>query len=564
MMLPPLDAWIISRRLAGEPINGELAVVSPEFKPLVERLEATPLEGRQNAFDCFLAGQSDRDDIVLALANVDPMGPAPPIGTVSSGSDWPALRLGALPPVDPFPVDVLPDQAARLVIEGANAIGCPRDFLGVPLLTVAGAGIGRSVSLLLKDGYFVGATAYMGCVGPPSDGKTPALKAVAAAIRAIDDRLAAQHTAAMDKWRADQLGPDGKPIKAKPPPPPKPERIEIDDATMEVIPIILADNPRGLIMIRDELTAFVLGLNQYKHGKGNDRSNALKIWSGDRIVKDRVGHEDKEPVRCPHPSMSIVGGLVPDMLGELTDLKGRADGFIDRFLLVYPDTLPVADWSDHGVPDDVADDWCSLVDRLWMRSLDFKNGQLVPHVAYFTSNGRARWEEHYNAHSAEMNDEAFDPSLRGPWGKLREYAGRLTLILTLLHHAADPLADPLTVPKISLVYVDDAWKLITYFKSHIRRIQAVIAGGPGTSGTRAVKAIVDWIRAGRLLTFTESEFKQARCWVEHEALAEALTYLTERNAIRLRHTTHAAPKGGRPPSPAYDVNPSLRGVTLNP
>ena len=30
-----------------------------------------------------------------------------------------------------------------------------------------------------------------------------------------------------------------------------------------------------------------------------------------------------------------------------------------------------------------------------------------------------------------------------PVGKLREYAGRLTLILTLMHHAADPTADPL-------------------------------------------------------------------------------------------------------------------------
>ena len=34
--------------------------------------------------------------------------------------------------------------------------------------------------------------------------------------------------------------------------PPRPRRIDVDDITMESIPLILADNPRGLIMVRDE------------------------------------------------------------------------------------------------------------------------------------------------------------------------------------------------------------------------------------------------------------------------------------------------------------------------
>src|SRR5262249_6061714 len=140
-------------------------------------------------------------------------------------------------------------------------------------------------------GYFVGATLYIANIGPPSDGKTPAQKAGAAPVRAIDDELAAEHAAAMAKWKVDRIGPNGKPLK-NPPPAPKPRRIEIDDFTMEVLPHILEDNPRGLIAIRDELTAFVRGMNQYKLGKGNDRSNALKIWSGDRITKDRVNHEN--------------------------------------------------------------------------------------------------------------------------------------------------------------------------------------------------------------------------------------------------------------------------------
>ncbi len=560
MTLPSYDAWVLAKILCGQPVNGELAAMTSPWEPVAGRLAALPEADRQGVWQGFLLAQADPDATIRAVADADPIGPPPPAGEAPSGNDWPPPRLDALPPVESFPVNVLPCAADRLVREGADAIGCRWDFLGVPMLAVVAGTIGRSVSLLLKDGYFTGATIFAGCVGPPSDGKTPALKIVAGAVRAIDDLLAVEHAQALELWKqaAAELA---KGIK--PPPPPKPRRIDIDDATMETLPMLLADNPRGLIMIRDELTAFVLGMNQYKGGKGNDRSNALKIWSGDRIVKDRVGHENNTPIRCAHPSLSIIGGLTPDLLGELADPRGRADGFVDRFLLVYPDPLPVAGWSDLGVPEDVVADWHSLIARLWMRPLDVKDGRTVPHTMFFTPEGKARWEERYNAHVAEMNAEDFPPSLRGPWGKLREYAGRLTRDVALMHHAADPTADPVMVPEVTPRRVDEAWKLIAYFKSHARRIHAIIACGPDTGETRAVKAIVDWIRSGRLLAFTESEIKQARRWINDEDLANALSYLTGRHAIRPLQSMQTSPRGGRPRSPFYEVNPTLL-VTINP
>jgi hypothetical protein len=170
-----------------------------------------------------------------------------------------------LPPVDPFPLDVLPEPAARLVTEGAEAIGCPRDFLELPILAVAGGTIGRSASLMLEPGYFAGATMFVGTVGPPSEGKTPAWKAVADPVRAMDDELAAEHARAMERWKHENAG---APRGTKPPPPPKPRRIDVDDATMEVLPAILADDPRGLIMIRDGPSAFIPGMNPFKEGRG--------------------------------------------------------------------------------------------------------------------------------------------------------------------------------------------------------------------------------------------------------------------------------------------------------
>ena len=80
------------------------------------------------------------------------------------------------------------------------------------------------------------------------------------------------------------------------------------------------------------------------------------------------------------------------MLGRADSTpRGRADGFIDRFLLAYPDPLPVADWSDRGIPDDVSRRLVFLdrpaVDR--DRSNLQERPQSVPHVAYFTPEGKA-------------------------------------------------------------------------------------------------------------------------------------------------------------------------------
>jgi hypothetical protein len=189
--------------------------------------------------------------------------------------------------------------------------------------------------------------------------------------------------------------------------------------------------------------------------------------------------------------------------------------------------------------------------------MNFKEGRGVPHVAFFTHEAKAEWMRHFNAHASEMNGSHFPPSLRGPWGKLREYAGRLTLILACLDNAADPTANPNAVPVVDPRTVRNAWRLVSYFKSHARRVYSAIGFGSGVGGGSVVKAIVAWVRDGRRSEFSERDIKQARRWIEEAELADALNYLVMRNAIRPREAPAAGRGAGRPASPIYDVNPAL-------
>jgi hypothetical protein len=383
------------------------------------------------------------------------------------------------------------------------------------------------------------------------------LKGAASAVRRIDKALALDYSQAAARWKEDADRAAQEKKGSKPGPPPRPRRIDIDDITMEALPLILADNSRGLVMIRDELTALLMGMNQFKGGKGNDRAVCLKIWSGDAIKKDRVGHEANVPIRCPHPSLSIVGGLTPDMLGSILDPQGRADGFIDRFLFTYPDPMPVAEWSDRGIPEETVDDWCVVIARIWQRPMNVKEGDSVPHVAHFSPEGKATWEDLYNVHAEEMNAGDLPPNLRGTWGKFREYAGRFALILACLEQAADPTADPFEVPSVGPRIVENAWRLVDYFKSHARRVHATISANPESAANPVAKAIVEWLRSGSRSAFSERDIKQARRWIEPEQLTEALACLKEQKAIRPFEVPESKPKGGRPSSPVYEVNPAL-------
>ncbi|AMV38782.1 DUF3987 domain-containing protein [Planctomyces sp. SH-PL62] len=546
-------AWLLRRLLSDQPINGELAALAEPWKTIGEHLAELPIDGRGAAWELLSAALPGREAVVAALMNVDPMGDQPPPEPAAADS-WGPLRIGETPAVEDFPLDMLPPPARHLAEEASRSIGCPVDFAAGATLAVAAGAIGRSVSLLLKPGYFASSSLFVAVIGKASSGKSPAVECVASPIYAIDRELTAEHAAAELRWKreCEALGP--KPKASELPPRPRPRRVDIDNLTLEKLPGLLSDNPRGLLMVRDELSALMGSFGQFKGGRGTDKEDILSAWSGKRIIKDRVGDDNGVPLRSPHPCLSIVGGTVPASLPGFVDPSRPGDGFIERFLFIYPDPFGVPEDEDEdGVSEAATAEWAALVGRLWDRPM---NGE-HPHVAVLTPDARKARKRLRTTHAREMNHPGFNPSLEAAWGKLSAYADRLALVLGLMEHASDPTADPLAVPDIAERHVENAWRLTAYFKSHARRVRS--GSDPTGAGPHAaeVNAIIEWLRDGRRTTFTERDVRRARPWITAESLVKALTNLAKTNAIR----SQVAPQGpagpGRPSSPAYSVNPDL-------
>jgi putative DNA primase/helicase len=304
-----------------------------------------------------------------------------------------------LPEDPPFPTDALPEVARRFVEEGAEAIGCAPDLLALPALAVLSAGIGASRVVEIKRSWREGATLFLAVVASPGEKKTPAANA---ARRPVLKRQAEkrqefktkreEHGRQMREWKAHCR--DARSAgETEPPPPPEPtmERTYADDTTVESLVGILEDNPRGVLIYKDELTGWVRSHDQYRAaGKGADRQHWLSVWSNQAIVVDRKSRQG-DPTYVERPWVSLVGGIQPAMLSELGG--SMEDGLLDRFLFCYPKHSHT-DLSEVEIGADTEAQYATLYDKLTsLLMVKDESGQEAPNVVPMSGEGRSLFKK---------------------------------------------------------------------------------------------------------------------------------------------------------------------------
>lgn len=399
---------------------------------------------------------------------------------LSAYEDWRAgseepIRWPDAVDVEPFPVEVLPKPMRLFVEEAAQAIHCPIDFLAVPLLVLAGVAIGTARCIEVKPGWREYARLWAAIVALPGDKKSPALKADFEPFRRRQQHLQQQYEDARKAWQ--ELDKDAK----KGAPEPRMAQAFTTDATLEALADVLDVNPRGVLFWRDELAGWARSFNQYKQGKGSDRQNWLSLWSGEPIVVNRRGRKSALPL--DNPFVGVAGAIQPEILGELSDERGRQDGFIHRLLFTYPPHMP-RKWTTSGLSVETSDAYVDAFARLWDHTQLPTPG--TP-VLTFTTEGREEWVDWITSHYEEQEAPTFPVHLLGPWSKMEGYAARLALIIHVLRYVCKETTSP-HVDQFSMASAAD---LITYFKSHARRVYDELHTTPEDA---QVASALTWIR----------------------------------------------------------------------
>jgi hypothetical protein len=463
------------------------------------------------------------------------------------------MPLGAHDDVPDFPVRVLPGDLVDYVDCVATSIGCPADFVGVPVLAVASGALGASRALKVKEGWHERPSLYAVVVGNPGSGKTPALAAVCRPLYHRQNEHKRDYDGAKALYEAQCEDYEARKKARESPLPPKPvapvqKHLYANDFTVESLAPILQGNPRGICIVRDELTAWVKEMDRFRKG-GGDRQFFLQAWSGQSWKIDRK-QQDGASLIVPHPFLSIVGGLPP---GRLPDLRGEEDvddGFLDRDLFSFPKVAGAPRHNDHCVEDAVQNVWADALDALWEHDLvDNEDGTRRPKSVRFTLGAKELWRDFFDGLADEMNNDCFPDHLRGVWTKLRNYGARLALVVHFLRLACKETARE----DVDQESMRRAGLLVNYFKSHATKVYAHLAADPKVY---KAKKILAWVRRNGAASFSKRDLHNGLqgTFTTADELDEPLGLLVRYNHIRPQPSPDKAGPG-RKPSPVYDVNP---------
>jgi hypothetical protein len=491
------------------------------------------------------------------------------------------LSLEELPEALPFPVEVFPPPLQAYCREVATSKLASIDFVGAAMLAVAGAAIGQSVSVRLKHDWVESPLLYGVLVAPPGKVKSPVISTVTKPLTEIDRRLRKESIQRIHDWKetkkeaakAEKAKKSSKEAeetekaedqaaKADDVLPVGPEplllRAVVKDITRESLVLVLRDNPRGVLCNPDEAAAWVASFNEYKGG-GSDRQFWLSIWSGTSVSVDRKG--GRESTLVPHPFVSMLGGLPPDMLGVISDDRGRNDGLLDRILFSFPEEYPSQYWTEAELSKEAECTWVETIKRLHETPMGIgDDGNEGPRLVDFSPEAKAAWVKWFNAH-ADEREEVGDRHA-GAWSKMRAHAARFALTLSRLSdiYIISNDLSKLLLCQIEKSDVGGAIKLATYFKSHLLRVAHRMTGGVGDPDA---SQIIAWIRRKRLSEFREADVGAdlRRFRKDGEALSAALEALLEAGVIRLRQEERDPSQRGPKPTPLYEVHPELLRAT---
>lgn len=402
--------------------------------------------------------------------------------------------------VDQFPLQCFPDTLAAFAREVAAAMSCPADFPGVAMIALAASAIGTSRAFAVTRKWLECPRMYVAIVADPGDAKSPVLDLVCEPILNRQSEIKklwkvdndAYEVAKLDYERKKRMVINGradKSILADKPTRPPFRHLYATNCTTEAMAAMLNESPKGMLMYQDEITSWVLGMNQYKGGKGNDRQFWLSAWSGQKTKVDRKSQIEAGPLIIQHPFVNVLGGIPPDMLEELCDDKSRQDGFFHRILFTTPGGHPWAEEIGIAPSEETEHAWHQAITSLLAKEMTTNtDGEAVPAIMRADKHAVMVQNEWYRSHARERNAPDFPLSLAGPWSKMRSYFFRLSVVVHMLRHVCDGVEERI-VDETSMIR---AAALVEYFKTHTRRVYGLLQTD---RSDKRMDEVAAWVKA---------------------------------------------------------------------
>lgn len=494
---------------------------------------------------------------------------------VTADGEWPdpSPIQAPLLPVPSFTAAMLPDALRPWVMDIAHRMQCPADFPAIGAMIGLATIVGRRVTIRPKkhDDWSVVPNLWGMVIGRPSALKSPALSEALKPLHRLEtlskerheanqrdhEKATMIHEARLKAYRAtlEKAAKNNQDVAEDPPDAPTPaprRRLVSMDTTVEKLGELLRDNPRGVLVYRDELAGWFASFE--RDGRESDRAFYLEAWNGNAPFRyDRIG---RGTVDIEAACVSMVGTIQPGVLTRhvAEQLRGAAnDGLAQRFqLMVYPDDDAAWTYVDEWPNGEAKKRAAEAFQKLDEADLTLLGAKIDPdddrgRVMHFSEEAQDIFKEWLGELEAKVRDKDEHPIVTEHLGK---YRSLMPSIAGLIHlaNAAVGLSQPGDIGAAA------AWAAVewcTYLEAHARRVY----GCALSRNTNAARLLAAKIRKRKL----GDRFKARDVYInEWSGLAtadeakKALDTLEEFGWVR----GDSARTGGRP-TVEYSINPKV-------
>lgn len=487
------------------------------------------------------------------------------MGNIIEQNTNPAIEVQPLPSskpdVMPFHYDLLPPAIGNFVKDTAERQQCPPDFIAVTALCGLAGVLGNKVCIYPKqnDDWKIIPNLWGAVIGRPSAMKSPAMKAALKPLKAIEDgfkesyeedlidyetdkvvsKLATKKaekeaTEAIEKNNRNEAARLIAESNASAVELPAMQRLIVNDTTIEKLGELLAQNPHGLLVVRDELFGWLSRLMKEEYQA--DRAFYLECFDGDATYKvDRIM---RGSMVIEHCTLSLVGGIQPSKIAPLVRgaVSGQSDdGLIQRLqLVVWPDDSKTWKWLDRR-PDADAQ---QAYEKLFSALLAYKP-LIVGHK--FSLEAQQLFVEWMQELQLKARHEDTTPIMESYLLKLPKSVSALALIFELTSRVdvEGNIEENMLVNESAVAMALD-WS--DYLISHAERLFS----SAKTRVIDAAKLIIK--RRGKLPENFKCRDIQSKGWSGLDSASciyEVLDLLVSHNYL-IECSTASSPQGGRP------------------
>lgn len=511
--------------------------------------------------------------VLKTMEGADTGGPV-----VAEDEDWPypePVEREKLKPVIRIPPEIIPAALRPWLTDTAHRMQCPLEFLAAVAIVVISSLVGAGCAIKPKrnDDWRVIPNLWGVIIGRPSTMKSGALAEVtrilylmegAAKERFDKEARCFQARGEAHKARLDALRHDMSLIAKKKkqgsmdtieaemaalesPSEPKRRRYVTNDTTIEKLGELLSDNPRGLLVQRDELSGLLVSWE--REDRQGDRAFYLEAWSGGQsFTTDRIG---RGTVDVKNVCVSIIGGIQPSKLMTYLSQSSSSltnDGAMQRFqVMVYPDEPKSWELVDK-VPDVAARDTAIKIFNT-LAGMDFVAAGATQEgerpFFRFDEKGQTVLYEWLTELESEIREED-DPLICEHLAKYRKLMPALALLFHLIDVAAGGKPGPVTALAAEMA---TAWA--SFLERHARRVYGMIAN----QEVQAVEQLSKRILAGKIDDrFTERDiYRKGWYLLDRLNTAKACRELEELGWLRREYVELAR----RQPGVMFRINPKL-------